>query len=109
MVILGSADRSFYSVQMWLNGLHVRWMLPSTHLQNQLVIHKNQIYLIQGLYSKLLVVYSLHLHRQASKHQFNPIHSWLQLPCVVRLLSLILSSVFTATGRPVCLPKILVS
>ncbi len=36
MVILGSADRSFNSVQMGLNGLHVHWVLASTHLQNQL-------------------------------------------------------------------------
>lgn len=39
MVILGCADRSFNSVQMWLNGLHVHWVLTSTHLQNQLNTH----------------------------------------------------------------------
>lgn len=46
MVILGRADRSFDSVQMWLNGLHVRWMLTPTHLQDQLVLRKktNQIH-----------------------------------------------------------------
>lgn len=38
VVILGSADRGFNSVQMWLNGLHVRWVLASTHLQNQLCV-----------------------------------------------------------------------
>lgn len=39
MVILGRADRSFNSVQMWLNGLHVHWVLTLTHFQNQLNTH----------------------------------------------------------------------
>lgn len=43
VVILGSADRGFNSVQMWLNGLHVRWVLASTHLENQLNVNTRAI------------------------------------------------------------------
>lgn len=42
MVILGSACRSFNSVQVWLNGLHIHWLLAPTHLQDQLAVHKNR-------------------------------------------------------------------